>query len=676
MRLHSATFTNFRRFAGENSLIIDDPITALVGPNEAGKTSILDAILRGAARTKFDSSDFTRGIEQSDSTKPRVELKFVIESDDLKEIADIPHGNPPKWLIVKHGVDGRILTLNPMPWHDPAVIRKVTDLADFTLQNGGASKADAKDSGTSLAPQDPLTSMITQAMQSLDGMDDFKARAISDGRLRYIDNTLRHLGALTRNDPDAFFDKSDKTEKNQEPRPLRRLAEERYYLPVMENFGKELASLRNILASPPPAAIIGSRLVERIPKIVKFAEQDRNLPSSFDFSKEESTPRGLMNLLRLAKVDGDALREAVSHGDHLRMAELTDQANANLKEAFQVWRQESVWPILHISGSVLRILVRVANGSAYTDLHDRSDGLRKFIALVACIHSSRYLDKGDGAKDVIVVVDEAENHLHYDAQADLIDVFTRQRIAKQIIYSTHSAGCLPEDIGSGVRVIRPTPGSPHSTIKNWFWSDGAGFTPMLLSMGAASLAFASVRRVVLTEGPSDMLLLPTLLRQACELKSLGYQIAPGLSEISPRLTRELDLEAAKSCFLVDGDSGGTALQEKLSESGVPVDRIVFLGGEGSGTTLEDLVDESKYRECVNSLIGGDSGNWVPDSHELPVGRRHLALKEWCEGQNISVPGKRLIAQSLARNAREQQIISSEKVATLRDLHASLWGLLE
>src|SRR5712692_8589805 len=44
MHLIKLKITDFRRFAGEQSLDLNEDLIALVGPNEAGKSSILNAI--------------------------------------------------------------------------------------------------------------------------------------------------------------------------------------------------------------------------------------------------------------------------------------------------------------------------------------------------------------------------------------------------------------------------------------------------------------------------------------------------------------------------------------------------------------------------------------------------------------------------------------------------------
>ncbi|MFF0516906.1 AAA family ATPase [Streptomyces sp. NPDC004250] len=672
MRLHSVSFNNYRRFAGESSLIIDEPIVALVGPNEAGKTSILEAILGSASRASLNNRDVARGVEDKDPKKYLVRLQFILEEEDLRAISSIRHADTPKWLTINLDIGKRAWSLSPTPGRDPADFERVVDLIDSTLLAGQVS---ASGGALPVPDEDPVSKALRQAQRDFRSFDAYKMRSISPSRLRGLDQALRYLGVVVHGDPDSYIEDPSPEEvvKGAGVGPSSRIDRKSYDLSLMENLATELVSLRKLLSVEPPAVAIGNLLVSRLPTFVKFNDKDRDLPDEFDLTVDAVVPQGLANLLRLARVDVEMLRSAAKRRDYPAQAELTEQANLELKDAFQAWRQETVWPILHISDGTLRVFVRVAHANSYSELHDRSDGLRQFIALLARINSVRYLEKED--HEVIVLIDEAENHLHYDAQADLIEVFTRQELVKQVIYSTHSAGCLPEDLGTGVRVIRPVPGTPHSSIQNWFWSDGAGFTPLLLGMGAATLAFASVRRVIVTEGPSDMLLLPSLLRQATGLRSLGYQIAPGLSELSPKLAEDIDLEAARSCFLVDGDAGGRALRKKLIDSGVPAERVMVLGGDASGLVLEDLVDEVVYRSCVNELLDGGEPNKIPVERELPEGNRHLAVKEWCDERGISAPGKRLIAQLLARRARMGSIVAVNRISALSDLHIAAAKLL-
>ena len=119
----------------------------------------------------------------------------------------------------------------------------------------------------------------------------------------------------------------------------------------------------------------------------------------------------------------------------------------------------------------------------YSTLDERSDGLKIFVSLLALTATQQ------SEVPPIVLIDELERHLHYDAQADVVQVMSTQTVIPQIIYTTHSAGCLPEDIGAGVRLVGTNDGANRSTVENRFWSTGPGFSPLLIGMGASSLAF-------------------------------------------------------------------------------------------------------------------------------------------------------------------------------------------
>ena len=78
---------------------------------------------------------------------------------------------------------------------------------------------------------------------------------------------------------------------------------------------------------------------------------------------------------------------------------------------------------------------------------ERSDGLRTYLALIA------FLSSKDLSTPPVLVFDEAESHLHWDAQADLINVLYDQNMASQIVYSTHSPGCLRMILGMGCELF-------------------------------------------------------------------------------------------------------------------------------------------------------------------------------------------------------------------------------
>jgi len=179
--------------------------------------------------------------------------------------------------------------------------------------------------------------------------------------------------------------------------------------------------------------------------------------------------------------------------------------------------------------------------------------------------------------------------LHYDAQADLIQMLSHQQQAAQVIYTTHSAGCLPKDLGTGVRLVEPNKDQERSGVENWPWQKDQGFGPLLLGMGASTLAFVPTRAALIGEGGSEIVLLPTLIREAVGLQALDFQVAPGAAEASRAAIAHIDFQGSKVAWLVDGDEGGADNRRHLRASNIPPERIFTLGGEGGGLTTEDLV---------------------------------------------------------------------------------------
>jgi predicted ATP-dependent endonuclease of OLD family len=196
----------------------------------------------------------------------------------------------------------------------------------------------------------------------------------------------------------------------------------------------------------------------------------------------------------------------------------------------------------------------------------------------------------------------------------------------------------------------------------------------MIAMGAGASAFGAARYVVLAEGATEMLVLPSLIRAATGLNELPYQVAPGLSESSPEDYVDLDLEGARVAFLVDDDAGGVMLKTNLIEAGVSPDKIVQLGV----LMLEHLLDPDVYKKAYAQLLR----EWNPtatiadppafDEHsKVP---RPKQLEAWAKSiPKLHVPGKRDVASFLAEHGKA--IPSENGAALLQSLHVGLLDAL-
>lgn len=257
-----------------------------------------------------------------------------------------------------------------------------------------------------------------------------------------------------------------------------------------------------------------------------------------------------------------------------------------------------------------------------------------FAALLAFLNS-----KGAaGGSPPVLLIDEAEMHLHYDAQADLIRVFDRQEVAQAVLYTTQSIGCLPEDLGLGVVVVEEC-GDERSRLSQSFWTRGPGITPLMLALGATALSFTPARRVVIGEGAHESILLPTLLRQAREdrsaLEPLGFQVVGGLSEISEDAAARLDEEAGTVVYLVDNDEAGRAIRGLLPRAVRDAARVLVLGDGTDVRTIEDCVSAEILVGALDTVLTEDQ---LAPLRLRPQDVPETGRAAWAEEQLVAAGG--------------------------------------
>jgi hypothetical protein len=400
-------------------------------------------------------------------------------------------------------------------------------------------------------------------------------------------------------------------------------------------------------------------------------------------------------LLSLAELSWDDLRAVADEPSNPRLVTLLRRANRILERKLRgSWRQTEVSVELDVAREgVLDLFPYDVESDTHSHIEDRSDGFRSFLALLTFTTNHAV-----GERRLILGIDEAELHLHYDAQADLVRVLTDQTLATQIIYTTHSAGCLPDDLGSGIRAVAPISGD-RSKIENGFWSastDAGSLSALLFAMGASATAFTPARRAVITEGPSDALLLPALLRAASgwpAQRALGFQVAGGIAWTPPANVAVLDLEAARVIYVTDSDDEGAQYREDLEAAGVHPARIFQLAERGdSGVTIEDLLDKATYAAAFTLTLREAFDYSGPDlsPRDLKGEARAVEHAERFAVENgVRKPSKprvaenvlRLTGASLAYSQWDpsltptKPLVRPNKVARVRRLHARIAAAL-
>lgn len=576
MRLIAFSLEGYRRFVAKTSVKLHGDLVAFVGPNEAGKSSLLRAL----AHLHKDEPFATNERPRRTSLEPKLTWHFQLEDGDRQILASLPDaGHVERAVVTKTSEGVRAWEFEPRrPRRDRTKRQAALTSLDTHRECKMLRQADADEAAEfNFGAFDTAREILAADIETYDA-----------GHLETLRDVARTVRLIE--SPSLPADDDEEEDANEAEQRVAFASDRDAILGVLEEVATDEATVS-------PFRQLVAALQPRLPMIELFEDTDRDLASQYDLVEVGgSPPPALSHLASLAALDLGALRdEAVAHAV-ADVATRRNAANRVLLTAFdQSWNQQGIAVQIDVQGTILHIQATTPEDSGLSDIGERSDGMRWFAGLLAFAHGWR--DRP------ILLVDEIEKHLHYDAQSDLIGVLSKQAFTSKVIYTTHSFGCLPYDLGTGVRVVQPLDAAT-SRLENGFWKGGAGFSPLLASMGAAAVSFTPTRHALICEGAADAILLPTLLRQGAGVDRLDFQVAPGLSSVAAASVGDLEAEAGRVGFVVDGDQGGRDIVVKLVAAGVASDRILTLEetGASGGLEVEDLIDADVYVRAVNEEL--------------------------------------------------------------------------
>lgn len=610
MKLATVHLTNIGRFRDSTSLDTVGGVTCIVGPNESGKSTLLQSLLMLNDEHPWISSFETHESEKS----PSISADFYLEADDREALQALDPSKSIIWWRYSRSRDNQSADIFPSLKrnldHRHAfgttliVFHKSDNLSRFQGARG-------------LDVQDEYNKTVSSLMSQEETLEDSQMRVIRTFSEMILDDFVRTDHSIS------------------------------------DELMKLLSTLRNFVEEPHPNELAKQILIDSKPRFVMFSENDRSLSTSYTLSEVAvQTPTALRNLSTIAELDLRELSIAVDQENSSKRHRIIRNSNTRLEEVFShSWRQNPFCPLIDFQNGQLKIHIRTIEQNL-TSVEERSDGLRSYITLRS------FLEANSSQSRVILLIDEAELHLHYDAQADLIDLFYNQESASTVIYSTHSMGCLPRDLGLSLRVVSPLDGTDYSTIEPSIWSTGvSGVTTLRKGMGAGLVAMLPARAILVVEGDCDAMLYPTLLRQTLEKRDLSFKIVPGLSSMTPVIYKQMSQDSAKIAFLLDGDEPGQVYRKLLIESNFQEDSIFSLSGLGVvPLVLEDLVDVDLYLDASNAVLNlTDNPNNARITVDLLDGPdRPGRIAIWSKEQGISEPQKQRVIQTILDRHTECQ----------------------
>jgi energy-coupling factor transporter ATP-binding protein EcfA2 len=585
VKLTAVTIQKFRNFVEPQRIEIESDVTALVGKNESGKTTVLKALHRlnpanGDAR-KFDLvteyprwrlARDRRNNPQLENTRP-VTAEFAVDPEDIDALSDMlpaPLLDSSKILAARSYADAYYI------WVE-------TDLADV-IAAVGADASVSDDDVAELSEESDLDAAIAKAKELAKELKPAAAaRAKALAGFPAIAETYRY-----------HVDASALSEQEQRDAIAARLPQFFYF------------SNYSVL----PGETDLTALAQKVEQEGALNEQERTV----------------LSLLAHAGVAPDDFLD--SNYDS-RKAELQAAAVDLSREVFRYWRVNTDLDVVFgddnvavierpnnvpVNHRILKIELRDGrHGNVETNFATRSTGFQWFFSFFAAF--SEYLHT---SSPVVVLLDEPGTSLHGEAQKDFVDyIFNELGASKQTLYTTHSQFMVDPTVYEKLRAVhdkatRDNQEAGVEVSRVNLKADRDTVLPVESALGysISQHLFIGSGQHLLVEGSSDFIY---LMRMSAYMESRKKPILNPKLAIIPvgginnmpafvaLMGRRLDLSV-----LVDGEKSAAVLdrtRNAAKENSVPANRILSVGEVDQALPrdgdIEDLFAIPDYLQLYN-----------------------------------------------------------------------------
>jgi len=575
MKLKTAHVQNYRSIDDSTVVRIEPTITCLVGKNESGKTSFLQALRR------LNPTDTVTFEHTQDYPRPRATAY------------DRKHKSAPE--VVVTGV----FELEP---HD------IDDIE--------------KEFGSGVVPDRTVTVTVDYAnkrvvhfavneqryvalMESRSGTDQAKAAAESTATVAEFLEKLRATA-----DPTESLKALTKTVEVAASKPLESEIRLRFIEPRIPRF-MYFDDYRIMAGSASLTTLEDANQLKSNPKLAVLSD-----------------------LLTLAGTTPTALKDASNYES--QTARLESAAISITDEVFAFWKQNTELEIvIDISdgtasdpeyarnGKVLRLRIRNTRHRVTVPFDERSRGFVWFFSFLASFN--RLSQEG---QPLILLLDEPGLNLHASAQGDFLR-FIEERLGPhhQVVYTTHSPFLIDSYRLERVRTVEDVRGKGSRVSGEYLVTDAATAFPLQAALGydlAQSLFVGP--NCLLVEGPSDLVYLramsdalrktgKTALDDRWVLTPVGGadKLATFVSLLgSNKLNVAVLMDFAKK----DEQRVNNLMESELLKRSHVIRVSEFVGGRDAD--IEDLFDVERYLTWVKTAYPSAS---ALTSAQLPPGAR-------------------------------------------------------
>jgi predicted ATP-dependent endonuclease of OLD family len=568
VQLEEVRVRGFRNTEDSGWVDVHEDVTTLVGKNESGKTSFLEAIGRLSDTNEIEDDDINNQMRDVDDSFPVVQAKFSESADGVPESVGTDEG------IVYKRKDGRLRVSDNLGIDANRVVL-LEDSVRHIEDRVGASHSDVREE--------------TQ----ISGVDE------SNLPLRY-DN----FGG----DPNAqdIIDTIDSVVDST----------------TGSGVEEALSSMREFLDDNEPRVI---RVRDVLPGLIYSTDIDTisNSCGRRSLTEEENAP--FRRLLTLGEVDHQNYHKLN------KTTQLSQRENAQeeIRERFNsFWNQKSIGVGIQYSEQDDEFLLMVKDTElldrdsgelreldrSLTEPSKRSRGFRWFLSFF--VDQVTRENGVNGTDDTVYLIDDPAVYLHPEGKKNWLDTIEDLTDDAQFLYSSHSPFLIDETRPDRIRIVEDRPGDRTQVTDEIFQGDSETLEPLrhTLGIGLGDSPFVN-RRKILVEGPSDYFILTGVLNYLDEhepdtpLSTEEVTLYPvGGADEMLNAGEWVHSEEFAFAFLLDNDQKGKNVEDSIENHALlDESRVFFLEHERAKNSfnieIEDMFHPEFYVDCVNEVYG-------------------------------------------------------------------------
>ena len=362
-------------------------------------------------------------------------------------------------------------------------------------------------------------------------------------------------------------------------------------------------------------------------KFIMFSSFSDVLNDNVLFSEIDNNQQA-KNILKIANIDIEELREAFENDDEQKLEDLQTQyidiVSKKFKQIFQQTDENFKLKIRFGTSKkeIIFLTQDKTSGSSSINLSQRSDGFKWYLSLYLTLYD--YLNKTNDNINYILLLDEPNLYLHPGAQNNLLfNVFYKEFNDVQIVYTTHSPYMIDSDNSFSIRIVEKDDqtiiykSSRDYAEKSKKIGDVDTLSPLLtaLELHVSNSLIINDKNVVITvEGIQDVYLLQAMIKKCNYIsKFKNVKFVSGMSaEKVPYMYSYLYGMGYNVYALVDNDAQGRKVIDTITNSDETDDIINRLlkynlgnGDESKDYLLEDLLskdDKNKYLSSKSTVL--------------------------------------------------------------------------